>query len=471
MEEVSRRLRRCFPTGGRLSELIFMSLLPILATASAFPLTPGEEQLNLLQTITLEVARADDLSSALEIVLRRVCEKTGWTIGQAWLPDPNGAVLNLGPGCYRGDGELNNFRTISQSMQFEMGVGLPGRVWQSKKPAWIEEVATDPNFPRFAAALAAGLKTAVGIPIISGDKVVAVLEFFMRETREQSESLLNVINAVAGQLDLVHRATQKEATERERQFRTMANSISQLAWMADHEGYIFWYNDRWYDYTGTTLEEMEGWGWQKVHHPDEVGRVVDRIKVAFTTGQPWEDTFPLRSKAGEYRWFLSRALPIFDADGKVTRWFGTNTDITEQRELEHALRTSRDELEVKVTQRTAELSRINEILRSILSDMGDAVIVVDRDENFLVFNRAAERMFGTGATKAKANEWAKHYGLYLPDKVTPFPHDQLPLIRSIRGEDVNNVEIFVRHEKAQRGLWRELLAGLSTAQTANWQAA
>jgi PAS domain S-box-containing protein len=57
--------------------------------------------------------------------------------------------------------------------------------------------------------------------------------------------------------------------------------------MADREGYIFWYNDRWYEYTGTTLEEMKGWGWQKVHHPDEVDRVVERIKIAFATGQPW----------------------------------------------------------------------------------------------------------------------------------------------------------------------------------------
>ena len=97
---------------------------------------------------------------------------------------------------------------------------------------------------------------------------------------------------------------------------------------------------------------MKGWGWRKVHHPDEVGRVVERIKVAFATGQPWEDTFQLRSKTGEYRWFLSRALPIFDAEGKVTRWFGTSTDITEQRALEQALRESRDQLEQKVTRRT-----------------------------------------------------------------------------------------------------------------------
>src|SRR5258705_13102450 len=115
--------------------------------------------------------------------------------------------------------------------------------------------------------------------------------------------------------------SQRQA-ENEQQFHTLANSISQLAWMADAAGYTFWYNDRWYDYTGTTLEDMQGWGWQKVHHPDEVARVVERIKVAFATGEPWDDTFPLRSKTGEYRWFLSRALPITDEEGRVVRWFG-----------------------------------------------------------------------------------------------------------------------------------------------------
>ena len=455
-EALRRQSLRLFCCSARSNHFAAMSALASAANASRFRLTGSDEQLNLLQTITMEIAAANDLSSALHIVLRRVCEKTSWAVGQAWLPDSSESFLNLGPGCYCGNGELNNFKAVCQSTRFEPGIGLPGRVWQSKKPAWIEDVATDPNFPRFAAAITAGLKTGVAIPIVSGDKVIAILEFFMRESREENEGLLNVINAVAGQLDLLHRATQSEVTERERQFRTLANSISQLAWMADHEGSIFWYNDRWYDYTGTTLDEMQGSGWQRVHHPDEVGRVVDRITVAFATGQPWEDTFSLRGKTGEYRWFLSRALPIFDADGKVTRWFGTNTDITEQRELERSLRTSRDELERKITQHTAELSRTNEILRSILLDMGDAVIVADRDENFLVFNAAAERMFGTGATKAAATEWSRHYGLYLPDKVTAFPHEQLPLVRSIRGEEVNNVEVFVRHEKAQRGLWTRI---------------
>jgi PAS domain S-box-containing protein len=280
----------------------------------------GEEQLSLLQTITMEVAAASDLASALEVVLRDVCEKTGWILGHAWVPNQDGTALEFRSAWYCGDGELKPFRGVSEGLHFNPGVGLPGRVWKSKQPAWVENVTDDPNFPRSGAARTAGLKTGVAIPILSGGTVIAVLEFFMRESREQNERLLNVIASVANQLDLVRHGTRAEAEARERQFRILANSISQLAWMADGKGYIFWYNDRWYEYTGTTLEEMQGWGWQKVHHPDEVGRVVERIKIAFATGEPWDDTFPLRSKTGEYRWFLSRALPIFDADGKVSRW-------------------------------------------------------------------------------------------------------------------------------------------------------
>jgi PAS domain-containing protein len=88
--------------------------------------------------------------------------------------------------------------------------------------------------------------------------------------------------------------------------------------------------------------------------------------------------------------------------------------------------------------------------------MGDAVIVADKDNNFLVFNPAAERMFGKGAVQMPPTEWSHRYGLYLADKTTPFPHDQLPLTRSIRGEEVDNVEMFVRHEKAPHGLLTEI---------------
>ena len=145
----------------------------------------------------------------------------------------------------------------------------------------------------------------------------------------------NSIGEIIGVAILANEVTQKvednkKLLESAKQFSTLADNIAQFAWMTDETGYIHWYNQRWYDYTGTTLDEMKGWGWQKVHHPDYINKVVEKIKIAFETGEIWEDTFPIRSKTGEYRWFLSRALPIKNTDGKVLSWFGTNTDITDQ---------------------------------------------------------------------------------------------------------------------------------------------
>jgi PAS domain S-box-containing protein len=138
---------------------------------------------------------------------------------------------------------------------------------------------------------------------------------------------------------------EEDLRQSEEQFRTLADAIPQLCWMAKADGWIFWYNQRWYECTGTTIEEMRGWGWQKVHHPEHVARVVERIRHSFETGEPWEDTFPLRGKDGQYRWFLSRALPIRDTGGRIVRWFGTSTDISEQRRTEDALRNAHGELQ------------------------------------------------------------------------------------------------------------------------------
>ena len=140
--------------------------------------------------------------------------------------------------------------------------------------------------------------------------------------------------------------------ESEARFHELADNMSQFAWTADATGWIYWYNKRWHDYTGASLEEMQGWGWAKVHHPDHVDGVVQRIRHSFESGTPWEDTFPLRGRDGSYRWFLSRAMPIRNDDGDVVRWFGTNTDVTEQIEAENALRELNATLEQRVEAET-----------------------------------------------------------------------------------------------------------------------
>jgi PAS domain S-box-containing protein len=122
----------------------------------------------------------------------------------------------------------------------------------------------------------------------------------------------------------------------EERFRELANNIDQFAWTCDDLSFRTWYNDRWYEYTGTTFEEMRGEGWKRVHDPAHLDRVVAHLQKCMQSGRPWEDTYPLRGKDGRYRWFLSRAVPIRDASGRVVRWFGTDTDVTELRLLQEA---------------------------------------------------------------------------------------------------------------------------------------
>jgi PAS domain S-box-containing protein len=196
---------------------------------------------------------------------------------------------------------------------------------------------------------------------------------------------------------------EKALRESETRFRELADNISQFAWTADQSGWIYWYNKRWHDYTGTTLEEMQGWGWQKVHHPDHVARVVERIKQSFETGAPWEDTFPLRGRDGNYRWFLSRALPIRDDAGDVIRWFGTNTDVTEQIKAEKALRELNDNLEERVQSETRERLQIWNVSQDLL-------VVADTNGKYLSVNPAWRTTLGwlESDLLGKTSEWLLH---------------------------------------------------------------
>ena len=196
---------------------------------------------------------------------------------------------------------------------------------------------------------------------------------------------------------------EKALRESETRFRELADNISQFAWTADHAGWIYWYNKRWHDYTGTTLEEMQGWGWQKVHHPDHVARVVQRIQQSFENGTPWEDTFPLRGRDGSYRWFLSRALPIRNEAGEVVRWFGTNTDVTEQLEAEKALRELNETLEQRVEAVTHERLQIWNVSQDFLA-------VTDLDGRYLNVNPAWTVGLGWSEEEllGRTSQWLLH---------------------------------------------------------------
>ncbi len=145
----------------------------------------------------------------------------------------------------------------------------------------------------------------------------------------------NIEGVLAVFMDVTEQViTRKKIEEMGERFETMANNIPNLAWIANADGYIFWYNNRWYDYTGTTLQEMEGWGWKSVHDPKKLPAVLERWQLSINDGKPFEMVFPIRGSDNVFRPFLTRVVPIRDNEGKVIRWLGTNTDITKQKEVE-----------------------------------------------------------------------------------------------------------------------------------------
>jgi PAS domain S-box-containing protein len=158
---------------------------------------------------------------------------------------------------------------------------------------------------------------------------------------------------------------EEELRRSEEQFKRLANTLPEMCWMARPDGFVSWYNDRWHAYSGKSARELEGWGWQTVHHPEFVLQVTERWKKSLETGERFEMEFPLRGQDGVYRWFLTRAQAFRNSSGEIVSWFGVNTNIDDAVKTRQALSEARRELERRVQERTAELNSANESLRSL----------------------------------------------------------------------------------------------------------
>ncbi len=226
-----------------------------------------------------------------------------------------------------------------------------GYTFLSQEPIIVNDLSKEKRFKGPPLLKDHHVTSGISCLIDHMDPAYGVIGAHTKEKREFTKDDANFLQSVANFLSAAIKTqrAQEKLFRSEEEFRVLANNISQLAWMTDETGAINWYNQRWHDYVGMNLQETSGWKWKRVHHPDHADRVVKHLKACIDAGESWEDTFPLRRYDGEYRWFLSRAVPIKNESGKIISWFGTNTDITEKLIREKALQESEEKLRLAMT--------------------------------------------------------------------------------------------------------------------------
>ncbi|MBD1939520.1 diguanylate cyclase [Microcoleus sp. FACHB-68] len=208
----------------------------------------AEAETNLLLKITQAISASEDFPSALEVTVRQVCETISWDLGEAWIPDEEREVLEYSRSWYSSEANLEKFQLESKTLTYAPNVGLPGRVWISKQPEWIEDVsvAKDPVFFRSDLALEAGLKAALGIPIVLNNQVLTVLIFFKKEKLEPKQRLIELVNAVATQLgSLVQRKKAESALKEANLKLHRLATLDELTGVANRRCFNEYLNQEW----------------------------------------------------------------------------------------------------------------------------------------------------------------------------------------------------------------------------------
>jgi PAS domain S-box-containing protein len=243
-------------------------------------------------------------------------------------------------------------------------------------------------------------------------------EFFAGVTLNsiQTRGGARVVCAVRDQT--AQKMAESALRESEARFRQLADAMPQIVWTAGPDGDVDYHNRRWCDYTGGTPEMSRDLGWQPVLHPYDLANCVERRTLAIAAGEAYEVEYRLRRAAdGAYRWHLGRALPVHNPEGGIIRWFGTCTDVDDQKRAEQEVREAclriqnlNDTLEQSVRERTLQLRQSQELFRNLVEGVKEySILTLDPQGCFTSWTNAAERLEGYSSTEILGKSFSCFY--------------------------------------------------------------
>src|ERR1700723_129478 len=294
-------------------------------------------------------------------------------------------------------------------------VGSCGTAASVKQRVIVSDIATDPLWADYRdLALSHGLRAAWSQPLLSkNQKILGTFCVSYAEPRTPNDTDLRLIEG-AGHIAVIAiegersqealRSALEEIRSSEKKLRKIIDTIPTLAWCSLSDGTGIFWNRRWHEYTGLSLEVVRGWGWQDAIHPEDLKEITDKWLGFLATGQPGEVEGRLRRFDGVYRWFLFRAEPLRDESGNIVNWYGTDTDIEDLKRAEAKLRQDEEEL------------------RRMTDAIPQTIIVLNPDGKAIYVNRVALEYTGLSLDDVQGDDFRAR--VLHPDDVQRFREER-----------------------------------------------
>lgn len=347
----------------------------------------AQQRLAVQYAVVQVLADATTLHEGASRILQAVAGSLNWDAGGLWLKDAPAKVLRCAAFWHRPEVQTEEFADASRNMTCSMGVGLPGRVWASGKPAWVPDVVKDTNFPRAPSAARAGLHAAFGFPIKLRDEIYGSMEFFSHEILEPDNDLLQMFDAVGSLIgQFIERHRGHQALDHERYLlHALMDNLPDPIYFKDRLSRFLRNNRAHLKFFGLTDPEQAigktdfdffGNEHARQAYEDEQEMIRTGQGMSKEEKETWPD--------GRVTWALSTKMPLRNPRGEIVGTFGISHDITDQKRAEEVLRKGKEAAEEASRTKSQFLANMSHELRTPLNSViGFANILLKNKANNL----------------------------------------------------------------------------------------